>query len=41
MRSAAMTRRRFLEVSARLGFGVGVAGSVLDPAGLDLSLIHI
>ena len=35
MRSAAMTRRRFLEVSTRLGLGVGVAGSVLDPAGLE------
>jgi pyruvate formate lyase activating enzyme len=35
MRSVAMTRRRFLEVSTRLGLGVGVAGSVLDPAGLE------
>ena len=35
MRSAAMTRRRFLEVSARLGAGLGVGGMLLDPPGLD------
>ncbi|MBU2501885.1 AmmeMemoRadiSam system radical SAM enzyme [bacterium] len=34
MHPAVMSRRRFLDLAARLGLGIGAAGIVLDPAGL-------
>jgi pyruvate formate lyase activating enzyme len=35
MSNAAITRRDFLALTARLGAGLGAAGLLLDPAGLD------
>ena len=35
MRTVLVTRRRFLQLAARLGLGVGAAGIILDPGALD------